>query len=151
MKPFFRTFQALLLVLVLAETASGVMPPDHYAEMSERSKIKATALVLSVEILETTKEHTMKRVSFFLRHPFSDGVPDHFSGICFSVDWPWQSPMAGGTIYFYPETGDKVYVTVASNGGGITSYTYLNEGLESLFVDNPDKIRYGMGNAWLDL
>lgn len=91
MKPFFRTFQTLLLVLVLAETASGVMPPDHYAEMSERSKIKATALVLSVEILETTKEHTMKRVSFFLRHPFSDGVPDHFSGICFPLTGPGRA------------------------------------------------------------
>ncbi len=151
MRSFSGTFQALLLVLILAGAASGVMPPDHYAGMAERSKIKASALVVSVEILETSKECTMKKVSFFLRHPFSDNVPGHFSGICSSVDWPWQSPMAGGTIYHYPEAGDKVYVTVGSDGGSITSYTYINEELETLFIANPEKIKYGMGNAWLDL
>jgi uncharacterized phage protein gp47/JayE len=42
-------------------------------------------------------------------------------------------------------------VTVAADGGSITSYTYLNDVMESLFIDNAEKIRYGMGNAWLDL
>ncbi len=73
------------------------------------------------------------------------------TGTCYSVDFPWQEPPVGGTLYYYPEAGDLVYVTVGSNGGPITSYTYLNDVMESLFIDNEEKIRYGMGNAWLDL
>ena len=148
----YRTiFPALILFLLLAGPAAGVMPPEHYARMAENSKIRATAVVDSVKVLETTKESTTKKVIFSMRHGFGTYVPETFSGICFSVDWPWQSPMAGGTIYFYPEKGDLVFVTVAADGGPITSYTYLDENLETLFVGNPDRIRFGMGNAYLEL
>lgn len=132
-------------------SAESVMPPDVYARMSEQSKIKATAVVEEVQVLETGKQSTWKSVVFRLRHPMSEGVPEKFSGTCYSVDHEWQQPPAGGTIYFYPEKGDLVYVTVAADGGSITSYTYLNDVMESLFIDNAEKIRYGMGNAWLDL
>ena len=132
-------------------SAESVMPPDVYARMSEQSKVKATAVVEEVKILETTRQSTWKSVVFRLRHPMSEGVPEQFSGTCYSVDHEWQQPPAGGTIYFYPEMGDLVYVTVAADGGTITSFTYLNDVMESLFTDNIDKIRYGMGNARLDL
>ncbi|MFA7364621.1 MAG: hypothetical protein WCZ25_12175 [Aminobacteriaceae bacterium] len=131
--------------------AESVMPPDVYARMSEQSKIKATAVVEEVKTLEITRQSTWKSVVFSLKHPMSKGVPEKFSGTCYSVDHEWQQPPAGGTIYFYPEKGDLVYVTVAADGGSITSYTYLNDVMESLFIDNAEKIRYGMGNAWLDL
>jgi len=145
---------ASVLVFLLAAfcfSAEGVMPPDVYARMSEQSKIRATAVVEEVKTLETGMQSTWKSVVFRLRHPMSEGVPELFSGTCYSVDHSWQQPPAGGTIYFYPEKGDLVYVTVAADGGSITSYTYLNDVMESLFIDNADKIRYGMGNAWLDL
>jgi hypothetical protein len=148
----YRTiFPALIFFLIFAGSAAGVMPPEHYARMAENSRIRATAVVDSVEVLETTKESTRKKVVFSLRHDFGMEVPEIFSGICFSVDWPWQKPMAGGTIYFYPEKGDLVFVTVAADGGHITSYTYLDENLETLFVGNPDRIRFGMGDAHLEL
>ena len=145
---------ASVLVFLLAAfcfPAESVMPPEVYSRMSEQSKIRATAVVEEVKTLETDRQSTWKSVVFRLRHPMSEGVPELFSGTCYSVDHSWQQPPAGGTIYFYPEKGDLVYVTVAADGGSITSYTYLNDVMESLFIDNADKIRYGMGNAWLDL
>ncbi len=128
----------------------SVMPPEHYKNMAEQSKVKAIALVESVKIIDTTRHATTKEVKFKLRHSFVGRMPDAFSGTCYSVH-AFQEPMAGGTIYFYPEPGDLVYVTIAGVGGMITSYTYLNDIMETLFIDNADKIRYGMGNAWLEL
>ncbi len=151
MKLFRKICPAVFLLLFFAGPSAGVMPPDHYARMAEISKIRATAIVDSVEILETTKTRTYKKVFFSLRHAFNEETPNTFSGTCYSVDWPWRTPMTGGTIYFYPEKGDMVFVTVAADGGSITGYTYLDENLETLFVTNPDRIRFGMGNAFLEL
>jgi len=150
---FGRRFGLTLLSVsfLFVSSAGAVMLPDVYARMSEQSKIKATAVVESVKILEKNSHSTLKLVTFSLRHPMTGNVPEQFSGTCYSVDHEWQQPPAGGTIYFYPEMGDLVYVTVAADGGTITSYTYLNDVMESLFTDNMDKIRYGMGNARLDL
>ncbi|MDD3516167.1 MAG: hypothetical protein PHD35_10580, partial [Synergistaceae bacterium] len=97
--------------------AESVMPPEVYSRMSEQSKIRATAVVEEVKTLETGMQSTWKSVVFRLRHPMSEGVPELFSGTCYSVDHSWQQPPAGGTIYFYPEKGDLVYVTVAADGG----------------------------------
>lgn len=141
----------ILFFFLLVLPACAVMPPDHYARMAENSKIKATASVESVKVLETGKHCSLKKVIFRLRHSFSDNISEVFSGTCYSVDHDWQQPLAGGTLYFYPEKGDLVFVTVAGDGGTITSWTYLNDVMEELFIDNKDKIRYGMGNAWLDL
>lgn len=148
-----RTVVWTLIILFAAccVPAESVMPPEVYANMAEKSKIKATAVVESVKVLETGKRSTWKSVVFKLRFPFAENVPEQFTGTCYSVDFPWQDPPVGGTLYYYPEAGDLVYVTVGSNGGPITSYTYLNDVMESLFIDNEEKIRYGMGNAWLDL
>ena len=141
----------ILFLFILVLPAWAVMPPEHYARMAEDSKIKATATVESVEVLETGKHSSLKKVIFRLRHPVSDHVPETFSGTCYSVDHDWQKPLAGGTLYFYPQKGDFVFVTVGGDGGSITSWNYLNDIMEDLFIDNKDKIRYGMGNAWLDL
>jgi hypothetical protein len=150
---FFRLAPAaagILVFLFAAASAEAVMPPGHYARMAEASKIKAIAVVKSVQVIERTKLSTHKRVVFDLKHPFNEAVPETFSGTCYSVDHAWQEPGAGGTIYHYPSAGAAVYVTVASDGGSITSYTVLNEAAEEQFLQNPGRIRYGMGKAYLE-
>ncbi len=97
-----RVFPALVIIMISAGTVPGVMPPEHSTEMARRSKIKAAAIVNSVEILEITKDSTMKKVPFSLSRTFAEGVTEHFSGKCFSVDWSWQNPMARVNVFFYP-------------------------------------------------
>ena len=140
------TYRFLVLCLLLLSAVSGeaVMPPEHYGNMARQSKVRAIAVVESVRVVETTQHSTAKEVVFRLRHSFSGELPEFFSGTCFSVDHVWQQPMAGGTIYFYPGQGELVYVTVGRIGGTITSYTHLDENLESFFIDNNDKIRNRM-------
>ena len=148
--PHVLAVSALLVILFPAGSAGAVMPPAHYARVAGASKIKAIAVVKSIQVMERTKRSTYKQVVFELKRPFSDGVPKTFSGTCYSVDHAWQEPGAGGTIYHYPVEGATVYVTVAAEGGTITSYTVLNEAAEREFMQNPGKIRYGMGSAYLE-
>jgi len=141
---------AVWVLFFTASSADAVRLPEFYARMAEVSKIKATAVVISVEIIERTERSTFKKVVFALRHSFSDAVPTTFSGTCYSIDHSWQEPAAGGTIYHYPRKGEKVYVTIGADGGSITSYTAVDETLEKMFIQNPGKIRYGMGKAYLE-
>lgn len=141
---------AISVLFFTAASTEAVRLPEFYVQMAEASKIKATAVVTSVEIIERTKQSTSKKVVFELRHPFSDSVPATFSGTCYSIDHAWQEPGAGGTIYHYPKKGQKVYVTISADGGSITSYAAIDETLEKMFIQNPGKIRYGMGKAYLE-
>jgi len=141
----------ILLFLVSAVLPAGaVMPPDHYRRMAEESKIKAIAVVKSVEVIERTKRSTHKRLVFEMKHAFSTEVPETFTGTCYSVDRAWQDPGVGGTIYYYPAEGTTVFVTVAADGGPITGMVILNEETEKRFMAHPERIRYGMGGARLE-
>jgi len=144
------TLPALLFLVAAVLPAGAVMPPDHYRRMAEESKIKAIAVVKSVEVIERTKRSTLKRVVFEMKHPFSPDAPRSFTGTCYSVDHAWQDPGVGGTIYYYPAEGTTVFVTVAADGGSITGLVTLNEETEKRFMAHPERIRYGIGGAYLE-
>jgi len=144
------TLPALLFLVAAVLPAGAVMPPDHYRRMAEESTIKAIAVVKSVEVIERTKRSTFKRVVFEMKHPFSADAPRSFTGTCYSVDHAWQDPGVGGTIYYYPAEGTTVFVTVAADGGSITGLVTLNEETEKRFMAHPERIRYGIGGAYLE-
>ena len=128
--------------------SQAVMPPEHYDEVARASEIKAIALVEKVEIMEEGKRSTRKRVSFRLQRSLDKSTPQTFTGICYSVDHSWQDPGVGGTIYYYPQKGEKVLVTVSSNGSLITSYTTLTPELEQeTALNGLRNISFDMGHA----
>ena len=149
-KRFSCRFQGLLaaiLVLILASAAWAVMPRYHYAQQSEESKIKAIATVEEVRVLDEGKQYTSKEVTFRLEYALTPDTPEVFTATCESVDQDWQVPVPGGTIYFYPVVGERVYVTVLSNGSQITSLTELTAELEQAIKEAPETIRYGFSRA----
>lgn len=138
-------------LLLSVSFARAVLPPDVYAERSEASKIKAIAKVYNVKSLDVGKHSTTKEVSFKLEHAVSSSVPKIFTARCESVETAAQkrNSIEGGTIYFYPRKGQRVYVTVAEDGGMITSMTPLTPELEKAIKETPEKIRYGMSKAYI--
>ncbi|HOW55905.1 MAG TPA: hypothetical protein PLR60_14795 [Syntrophorhabdaceae bacterium] len=148
-----RVLAVLIIVLpflLTADPAGAVREPEYYAKTAMASRIKAIAVVRSVDTIDQDSRRTLKRVTFDLKHPFSDNVPASFNGTCFSVDHKWQDPGVGGTIYHSPEKGQTVFVTIAADGGSITSYTVLDGESEKRFIKNPGKIRYTFGKALVD-
>lgn len=140
----------LLATLLWQGTASAVMPPEHYARAAEDSAIKAIAVVVDVTILKETRQSTRKEVLFRLERSFGKEAPRQFRGTCYSVDHASQQPMAGGTIYFYPQKGARVLVTVSDDGGPITSYTPVSDALNAELADSGlANIAFQMGRARL--
>jgi len=136
-----------VILVTTALRVHAVMPPAHYRRLAEESKIKATAVVDFVLRAEDGKRYSTQRVAFRLETAFSENVPDRFSGSCYSVLHRWQKPGVGGEIYYYPRKGDRVFVTVSTDGGWITSYTRLTPALEAALRENPGAVIFGMGEA----
>ena len=137
-----------ILQCAVVTPSHAVMPAKHYDEAARASKIKAIAVVEKIEIVEESKRATRKRVTFRLERTLSMDTPETFTGTCYSVDHSWQSPGVGGTIYYYPQKGAKVLVTVSSNGSLITSHTTLTPELEQeVALNGLRNISFGMGKA----
>jgi len=50
--------------------------------------------------------------------------------------------MAGGTIYFYPHVGSRVFVTVSDDGGSITTLPTMTKKLGKAIHETPEKLKF---------
>ncbi|PLW76642.1 hypothetical protein [Cohaesibacter celericrescens] len=142
-------FLAVIAILLFARASHALMQPQVYAERALSSDIKAIAVILEVNILNTGTRSTEKMVTFKTEYALTEKTSDRFSGSCHSVDTPEQeaNTMVGGQIYFYPVQEQRVFVTVRSNGGVITSFTPITEELETAIREKPNRLRYGIGKV----
>nr|WP_321255313.1 hypothetical protein [uncultured Pseudodesulfovibrio sp.] len=136
---------ALVLVLSVVPS-SALMPPGVYAKASSDSKIKAIATIVDVKTTLVGERYTTKNVSFTLEYALEPDVPDLFVGKCKSVDTEDQrsNAMVGGDTYFYPQSGDRVFVTISENGGAITSMTPVTPELDQVVREEPERLVYGI-------
>ena len=116
--------------------------------MAEESEIKAIAQVRSVRALTPYADGTLNQVTFKLVYAVSSYTPKQFFGGCRSMDSRWQT-RAKDTIYFAPKPGEKVFVTVTSDNGAITSYTPLTPELEKAIREAPNSLYFKHGKAYI--
>lgn len=128
-----------LPVLCRAET-------DYMALMAEESEIKAIAVVTKVRRMSGGANGSFTHVIFKRIQAFSPYIPKSFVGGCTTYEHRWQK-RSPDMVYFKPRKGHKVYVTITSNGGAITSYTKLNRQLETVLKEQPWRITYSKGRA----
>ena len=118
----------LVWLFLVSSLCFGVMPPSYYKKQIEESQIKAEALVLHVKVTDKTKYKIQKEITFKLIK--SDGKvkpQEQFKGWCYSAT---DEPLVGGEKYFYPRVGDRVYVTLSTKGGKVTSLKTLQRDMQ---------------------
>jgi len=124
----------------------AVLPMEVYAERIASSPIKAIAEVVEVKVTSKSDYDTSKEVLFKVERSFENTSLQEFTGDCNSVN-SGQMPELGGGIYFYPQEGDRVFVTV-DKYDDITSYTRLSPELEMELKKNGLKnISFIMGHV----
>jgi len=169
-KQSLKLFYTICFFYLLLIPANAVLPPEYYKQYAEESKIKAVATITHVETLSIGKYSSFKKATFRLEHVFrkkrsktmtkvysalrklsGNETPQVFTGLCNSVDTEEQNKniMAGGTIYFYPYVGARVFVTVSSDGGSITTLTTLTPEMEKVIRETPEKLEFSMGGIYI--
>ncbi len=136
---------------LFAEAGYAIMPPDVYKKAIQDSPVKALAKVLDVVVTEKSKYYICKRVKFKLVKSYGLIKPSKiFYGHCKSAT---DNKIVGGTIYYYPEKGDEVFVTLDGVGidgdaGYFTSFTLLDDKLRNTLIKiGLDGLDYGFGKV----
>ncbi len=148
---FSRIMFAAMALGFVAGSAFALMPPEVYVKAIESSPIKVIARVKSVKISEESKYYIEKKVEFVLIKSYGPVKPANvFYGSCKSST---TETIVGGTIFYYPNVGDEVFVTLDGVGDGddsgyITSYTPVTDELKNI-LDNAGLygLEYGIGKV----
>lgn len=135
----------LFLVLLLTPVVNAE-ETDYLSLLAEESEIKAIAVVSNVLKMSRNADGTFTRVTFKRLYALTPYTPDSFVGACKVIENGWQKRNAG-TIYFLPKQGQRVYVTITTNGGAITSYTPINPELDHAVREEPYRLTYKKGKA----
>ncbi|MFC1480586.1 hypothetical protein ACFL5Y_03990 [Candidatus Omnitrophota bacterium] len=147
-----KTIIAILFLCFFSTSVFAVLPPKYYEKAARESKIKATATVEAVKVADHYNAVDYKKVTFKVIKSFGpEEALEKFTGRCESVNKRWfeKPPGAGGTIYYYPKKGERVYVTISSEDGGITSYTRLTPKLEKALNEDFKSVKTKMGTAYV--
>nr|WP_287411715.1 hypothetical protein [Pseudodesulfovibrio sp.] len=134
------------LFFLLAVLPSKASEPDYMALMAHDSEIKAIATVSKVRQMRGNRDGTFTRVSFKRVYAVTPYTPKIFIGACKILNYAWQK-RSKDIIYIKPKVGQKVYVTVSSNGGAITSFTRLTPELDYAVRKEPFRVEYTHGKA----
>ncbi|QGY39431.1 hypothetical protein GM415_04610 [Pseudodesulfovibrio cashew] len=135
-----------LLILAAPHAAGAASGTDFLSRMAEESEIKAIAVVAGVRQVSANSDGTFLQVTFKRVYALSPYTPKLFVGGCKRMDSGWQR-RSPDMIYFKPKRGQKVFVTVTTDGGAITSYTPLNRQLDTVIREEPYRIIYSEGRA----
>lgn len=134
---------ALLAALAVPVCADDT---DFLALAAYDSEIKAIAKVIKVQRMSSGRHGTFTLVTFRRVYATTPYTPKNFVGACNTMLYSWQT-RSKDTVYYKPKVGHKVYVTVSTDGGAITSYTFLNEELDRVVRNEPNRVDYHRGKA----
>ncbi len=148
---YSRIMFAALALGVITGSALALMPPEVYVKAIESSPIKVIAKVKSVKVSEESKYYIEKKVEFVLVKSYGPVTPPKiFFGSCKSST---DETIVGGTIYYYPNVGDEVFVTLDGVGAGddsgyVTSYTPMIDELKNILQNiGVSGLEYGIGKV----
>lgn len=143
-----RSFVVGLFFLLAVMPSMSVVAgePDYLAMMAEDSEIKAIATVSKVKIMSRNGDGTFKRVTFKRIYAVTPYTPKSFIGGCKTLESAWQK-RGDGMVYFKPKPGQRVFVTITSNGGAITSFTPISPELDHVVRNEPHRLAYSRGKA----
>jgi hypothetical protein len=132
---------------------NAMMSPAYYKKEILESEIMAIARVINVKTLSVGEHSTLKEATFRLEYVlkpekwrWKQNAPRVVTG-CFESVEHGQQPSLGGTVYFYPYAGERVFVTISENDGPITSLTPLTLELEQIIRNNPARLRFGISRV----
>ena len=126
-----------------------MISPDARYNVIINSQIKTPAVVTSVKTIQNKKGNRVQLVKL-------DGLYDN-SGKKYEVKcrnykgiFPWDTPLIGGDVNYYPKKGQRVFVTIDHLNGKITSMTIMDKKFEDNLQRNPEKIKYNYYGAYFE-
>ena len=140
---------SLMVAFFICDIAFSMISPKARHDVIINSQIKTPAVVTGVKTIQNRKGNRVQRVNL-------DGLYDNsakkYVVECrnFKRIFPWDTPLIGGNVNYYPKKGQRVFVTIDCPDGKITSMTIMDEKFEKKLQETPQKLKYNYNGAYFD-
>ena len=126
-----------------------MISPTARQNVINNSQIKTPAVVKSVK---TLYNHHGNRVQLVRLDGLYNNSDKKFEVKCrnFKKVFPWDTPIIGGDVNYYPKKGQRVFVTIDTPNGKITSMTVMDDKFENKLQTVPQKLKYNYNGAYFE-
>ena len=126
-----------------------MISPDARLDIINQSQIKTPAVVESVKTIHNRRGNRTQLVKLSGLYNNSN---KKFEAKCYNykVIFPWDVPEVGGSIYYFPKKGQRVFVTIDYPNGEITSVVIMNKEFENKLQKTPQKLKYDYNGAYFE-
>lgn len=127
----------------------SMISPKARLDVINKSQIKTPAVVTSVKTIYNRKGNRTQLVKL-------DGLYNNsgkkYEAKCYNFKgiFPWDTPVESGGVYYSPKQGQRVFVTIDSQGGEITSMTTMDTEFENKLQNIPQKLKYNYFGAYFE-
>ena len=139
----------LILMVFVCDTGFSMISPKARHDVITNSQIKTPAVVTSVKTIQNRKGN---RVQLVKLDGLYNNSGEKYEAECrnFKGIFPWDTPLIGGDVNYYPKKGQRVFVTIDRPNGKITSMTIMNEEFENKLQKTPQKLNYDYNGAYFE-
>lgn len=141
-----RIFIGLILSVFICNIVFAMISPSARLDVINKSQIKTPAVVKSVKTISNQRGNRVQLVKL-------DGLYSN-SGKSFQAEcrnfkgiFPWDVPVVGGDVNYYPKKGKRVFVTIDRPNGKITSMVVMDKVFENKLQKTPQKLKYNYNGA----
>ena len=140
----------LITILFLFEgTAFSMIAPEEMKHNIENSEIKTPAVVKKVTTLQSNNGYRIQEVYF---EGLYDNAGKKYTAKCHNVGENNRYAMktVGGPRKYNPKVGQRVFVTIDTNGGEITSMVIMDKDFENRVMSNIKYVKYNCDGAYIE-
>ena len=126
-----------------------MISPEAKLDIINRSQIKTPAVVESVKTIQNRRGNRTQIVKLKGLYNNSNKT---FEAKCYNYNgiFPWDVPEVGGSAYYSPKKGQRIFVTIDRPNGEITSVVIMNKEFEEKLQNMPQKLKYNHSGAYFE-
>ena len=138
---------SLILSIFICSGGFSMISPDARLEIINQSQIKTPAVVESVKTIQNRRGNRTQLVKLTGLYNKSN---KKYEAKCYNYKgfFPWDVPEVGGSVYYSPKKGQRVFVTIDHPNGEITSMVIMDSEFEKKLQKTPQKLKDDYSGAY---
>ena len=144
-----RILISIILPIFICGGGFSMISPDARIDIINQSQIKTPAVVESVKTIQNRRGNRTQIVKL---NGLYNNSNKKFEARCYNFKsiFPWDVPEVGGSVYYYPKKGQRIFVTIDRPNGEITSVVIMDKEFENKLQNVPQKLKYDYNGAYFE-
>ena len=140
---------SLILSILICSGGFSMIAPEARLDIINQSQIKTPAVVESVKTINNRRGNRTQLVKL---NGLYNNSNKKYEAKCYNYKgvFPWDAPEVGGSVYYSPQKGQRIFVTIDRPNGEITSVVIMSKEFEHKLQKTPQKLKYDYMGAYFE-